>query len=433
MQSRHLFMVLVTVALIAAILGGVGRPRQANPTAPSVQTTVENVRDYAAAVRPGAPAYVVDGGRLFVGQPGYWAEVSLPEGVIAGAVALAPAPRNSLIDVIYIGAANELAVYRSVDRGRSWLRTRLTHEVVHGDLAGGVTDLAVDPIQRLVYAGTDTAGLFRLRDGDNELTVSAQLLLDEPVLQVVTDLRGRGLVMVRTRWYLYRALDYGLTWMRVDTLNSLPATIAVTGPAGDAEPPMMLVGTVDRGVVQSVDGIRWQPVNRGLTPDTAARTYVDALATDPLQPEVVYVATSQLVGPTFVHHTPDRLAYSVDGGANWTLLEGEELPSRAADLLPLSGHRGGVYVLTLTSRTPLAVGNVPPMDGASMGSAVREPVQTPVSHPAPSGSLWLAWIVAGLAGLALIFALVVDLLLPPPLVTRDQSLQPERYRSHYRR
>lgn len=422
MQSRHLFMVFVTIVLIAAVLGGLRHPQPVNPTVPPVQTTLENVRDYAAAVRPGAPAYVIDGGRLFVGQPGYWAEVALPDGVIAGAVALVPAPANSMMDVVYVGAANELAVYRSVDQGRHWLRTRLTHEVVHGDLAGGVTDMAVDPVQRLIFVGTDTAGLFRLRDADIQLEVSAQLLLKEPVLQVVTDLRGRGMVLVRTRWHLYRALDYGLTWMRVDTLNSLPATIAVTGPAGDAEPPIMLVGTVDRGVVQSEDGVTWQPANRGLTPDTAARTYVDALVTDPLQPEVVYVATSQLTGPTFVHHTPDRLAYSVDGGANWALLARDVLPSRAAELLPLSGHRGGVYVLTLTNRTPMAVGNVPAM------AAVAEEATAPLAaQTVPGRSAWLAWLVAGLAALALTFALMVDLL-PPLWRTREQTPQLERYR-----
>jgi len=214
-------------------------------------------------------------------------------------------------------------------------------------------------------------------------------------------------------------MDYGLTWVQVETLHSLPASLAVTG----AEKPIMLVGTVDRGVVQSEDGITWQPVNHGLTPNTAARTYVDALATDPLQPQVVYVATSQLVGPTFVHHTPDRVAYSTDGGANWLPLKHPELPSRAADLLPLSGHRGGVYVLTLTSRAPLAVDNVPPM-------AAAKAVEPAAPQPNGAGNaMWLAWLAAGLAALALIFALVVDLLLPPPLSAQERMLQPERYRS----
>src|SRR5690606_23248954 len=152
-----------------------------------------------------------------------WAEIALPEGVIAGAVdvRIDRGDNGSLQDeVIYIGAANELAVYRSNDRGEKWLRGPLTHELVHKGLVGGGTDLAIDPVQRLIYAGTDTAGLFRLRDGVETMHSSAQLLLDNPVRQVVTDRQGSGMTFVRTDWTVYRGLDFGLQWAMIETLGS---------------------------------------------------------------------------------------------------------------------------------------------------------------------------------------------------------------------
>ena len=71
----------------------------------------------------------------------------------------------------------------------NWLRVPLT-----SDYIGGVTAIAVDSVQRLVYVGTDTAGLFRLRDVGSSMLVSGQLLLDEPVIEVVADSAGSGLV-----------------------------------------------------------------------------------------------------------------------------------------------------------------------------------------------------------------------------------------------
>src|SRR5690606_19980743 len=124
--------------------------------------------------------------------------------------------------IVYVGAANEMAIYRTLDNGNSWLRIPLADGFV-----GGVTDIAVDGAQRLLYVGTDTAGLFRLRDVGSSVILSGHLLLDAPVLEVVVDSTGKGMAFARTEWNLYRAENFGLAWVAVNNLQSAPTALAI--------------------------------------------------------------------------------------------------------------------------------------------------------------------------------------------------------------
>jgi len=68
----------------------------------------------------------------------------------------------------------------------------------------------------------------------------------------------------------------------------------------------------------------------------------------------------------------------------------------------VSGVTGGVYALTSASRTPLALGNAPVIAEGAVAVA-------PVAQPAVGLTAVLAWVVAGLAALALVFAVAWDL------------------------
>ena len=84
---------------------------------------------------------------------------------------------------------------------------------------------------------------------------------------------------------------------------------------------------------------------------------------------------------------------STDGGASWsTLAELDEL--NAAELLPVAGTTGAVYVLTTASRRPLAVAE----------SSRRLNVQQSAERSASglSGTQLLGWILAGNASAALV-------------------------------
>jgi hypothetical protein len=404
MQSRQSFIFCVTILLLCALLALFSQvmPRE-RPALPVLQ--LENVRDYVSAVVAGGPDYAIDGGRLFVGHPGYWVEIPLPEEVIAGAVdvRVESGDDGRLVDeVIYIGAANDLALYRTEDRGENWLAGELRHSLVHKGVVGGITDLAVDPVQRLIYAGTDTAGLFRVRDGVETMHSSAQLLLDQPVRQVVTDRGGSGMTFVRTEWAVYRGLDFGLQWARVDTLGSTPTALALAA----TEPAGVYLGTASRGVLYSNDGENWTQISLDSMASPDEALFVDALAVDPLQPMTVYVAVSRELSTQYVRYSPDRLAYSRDGGVKWYLFAQPKLSGRVTDLMPVSGYGAATYLLTTTNRTPQAIGDAP------LGT-VPVVVDRPQAAPANGNSITLAWIVAALAAVALAFALATDVLMRP--------------------
>jgi len=358
----------------------------------AVKTHLSNVRAYTPAPAAKSVSYAVDGGVLFAGGPQGWAEIKTPDNMIVGAVAV---DRNQP-PTLYVGAANEMTIYRSTDAGTHWLRVPLTQDSV-----GGVTDIAVDSKQRLVYVGTDNAGLFRLRDVGSSMIVSGHLLLDEPVLEVAADSTGAGLAFVRTAVKLYRAENDGLSWTNVDNLGSLPTALAITDGAN--QPVTVYVGTADRGLVKSIDGHTWTVANNGLGFVPGSRLHVDALAADPTQPNVLYVATSYLYGSTEIHQNPVGVSLSTTGAQSWMTLQSNDKIA-VTELLPVSGETGAVYALTNQSRTPLALGRATLLaaNGTSNPAAV-------VSNTDVFNTGILVWLVAALAALALLFAIGNDL------------------------
>jgi hypothetical protein len=386
-RTNRIFMIVMAAILTVALFAAVVNAGNANSTLVS-KPSLSNVRDYAAAVAD--TNYAIDGGVLFHGGPNGWTEMSTPDDIIVGAVAIDEANPQT----IYVGAANALAIYRSTDGGHNWLRVPLSDEYV-----GGVTDIAVDSLQRLVYVGTDTAGLFRLRDVGSSVVVSAHLQLNEPVLEVAADSTGAGLAFARTESELYQGENYGLAWRPVDNLSSTPTALAIA----DTQPATIYVGTLDRGLVKSNDGLTWTTANEGLGFVPGSRLQVDALAVDPKQPNVLYVATSYLYGTTEVHQSPVGVAMSTDGATNWAVLHSDHNVA-VAGLLPVSGQAGAVYAVTDVSRTPAPLGNAP-----VASAEVASTMTTATTVPASFWTGMIAWIVAGLAAVALMVALMIDL------------------------
>jgi photosystem II stability/assembly factor-like uncharacterized protein len=391
MTSRKVAIVALTIILIVAVFTGAVSAFGAK-AAPTVRTQLANVRDFSAvSTQAGtqADSYAVDGGILFKGQPGAWTQISTPEHVIVSAV-VADSTDPSMV---YIGAVNEMAIYRTLDNGSSWLRIPLADGYV-----GGVTDIAVDGAQRLVYVGTDTAGLFRLRDVGSSVILSGHLLLDAPVLEVVADSTGKGMAFARTEWNLYRAENFGLAWVAVNDLQSAPTALAIA----NTETPRVYVGTLDRGLLVSNDGLEWTTANSGLNYVPGSRLMVNDIVVDPAQPEVMYVSTSYLYGTSEIHESPAGVAVSTDGAMAWSTIN-ESANLAVAELMPVSGLVGGVYALTTDSRTPLALGNAPIISEVAVAS---QPVAEAVTS---GGTNILAWVIAGFAALALIFAVAMDL------------------------
>lgn len=408
MGARRTVMIIITILLTGALFAsvvGAGEPqRVALDTVPNLQ----NVRDYAPAPRQDAASFAVDGGALYVGNPGAWQLLNTPKGVIVNTVAVDGQRSNT----VYIGAANEMAVYVSSDAGKTWMRVPLDTKAI-----GAVTDIAVDSANRLVYVGTDTDGVHRLRDVGTSMIAAGHLLLDEPVIELVADSTGAGLALVRTQSHLYRAEEFGLSWVEVKVPSTATAVaIANTNPA------TLYVGTESSGVFMSHDGVAWESVNTGLGMVPGSRLFVNALAVDPVQPSVLYVATSYLFGSTVVHNAPRGVHLSVDGADQWTELA-PVTDAAIVALMPVPGNTGAVYALTETSRTPMALGNAPSLApvtevAASQGTSVDL-------------STIIAWLFAGLAGLMFLAAVGLDL---ARRYQKNQAKESFRQKSaHYKR
>jgi hypothetical protein len=216
-------------------------------------------------------------------------------------------------------------------------------------------------------------------------------------VEVVADSTGKGMAFARTAWNLYRAEDFGLAWVAVDNLQSTATAVAIA----NTEPAQVYVGTMDRGLLVSNDGLEWTMANQGLNFVPGSRLMISDLAIDPAQPEVMYVATSYLYGTNQVHTTPGTVALSTNGAQAWSPIN-EATNLAVAELLPVSGVTGGVYALTSESRTPLALGNAPVITEVAVAAQ-------PVAETGISLTTILAWVIASLAAFALVFAVAMDL------------------------
>ncbi|MCB9139280.1 MAG: hypothetical protein H6642_13115 [Caldilineaceae bacterium] len=410
MNMRNFVITILTILLIGSVLVGVANMTPAEAAAGSrveaVRSGLANVRAFAPAPAADADALAVDSGALYRQDGDRWLLVETPADVIVNAVVTASATP----DLIYIGAANELAVYRTQDGGVSWLRVPMTNATTP-NLVGGVTGLALDESRRILYAGTDTAGLFRLRDVGSSMILSGHEPLTEPVIELAAG--ADGLAFARTASTLYRADEGGLTWNSVDNLGSTATALAMSTDA-------VYVGTVDRGLLTSRDGMTWTAANAGLGFAPGSRLQIDALAVDPQQPDVIYAATSYLFGSTTVHQTPAAVSMSTDGAAVWMPVQTLD-GAAVAELLPLAGRTGGVYALMSNSRMPVAMGIAPEMATTTLAVTPAEAAVESAAPLLPAAS-WPAWLLALLAAAALFYVLVTDFGRPRPLF--EGSLAP---------
>lgn len=398
MKTRQILITLLAFVFTGSILVAAVNAESDQQT-PQAVSVLENVRDYAPSLGDNAN-YLIDGGSLYKGDAGGWFQIQIPDGVIASVIA---SRIDNGIETLYMGAANEMVLYRSQDGGDNWEAFVLDSEAI-----GGITAIAVDSFQKIVYVGTDTNGAFRLRDVGSSMTANGHLILTEPVLEIATDRAGSGLAFVRTSRHLYRAENMGLSWVEVDNLLSFPTGVVVTDKSTEFVPATVYVGTTDRGLLRSDDGgFSWQIVNAGLNMTPGTRLFINALATDPVQSQVLYVSTSYLFGSTTVSQTPGGVYVTANGGQNWQTL-GTNIADGALvdDLLPVSGVTGAVYALSTQSREPFALGDAPAVVVVDSTQPVATWSQL-VSRFDISGVNW-AWLTATLSALILMFIAGLD-------------------------
>lgn len=149
---------------------------------------------------------------------------------------------------------------------------------------------------------------------------------------------------------LLTSQDGGKTWKTLT--NALPSQVSAlaVNPNNAQE---VYAGVEAMGMYKSVDGgATWNAINTGITLTPGARESVSAIAIDPENPGVLYVARGVWMGTGQVNFYPTGLLTSRDSGSTWRVLTAglsseaiAKLAFRDGQLYGLAGDR----VLTLVT------------------------------------------------------------------------------------
>lgn len=108
---------------------------------------------------------------------------------------------------------------------------------------------------------------------------------------------------------VWKSTDSGATWI---PLEDPPFAYVQSMVVDPTSPDTIYAATRDGGLFKSADGgTTWNKANRGIVPRPTGEVGLQAMAIDPLHPQVLYVATGAAVTPGVVYKT-------VDGGNSWT-------------------------------------------------------------------------------------------------------------------
>jgi photosystem II stability/assembly factor-like uncharacterized protein len=254
-------------------------------------------------------------------------------------------------------AGNVVAVYKTVDGGRSWqafnkgLFTRPRRVCSRPPGAGrqlcwtwpygtpGTTDwnrgegwvtaLAVDPANsNIVYAGADavrksTDGghtwkqVFRARTkiGTHVSALAIAPTHPEAIYAIASFYSGRS-----TTTAIYKSTNAGGTWHATGSLGSVFTSPVGSGSALAIDPhqPTTLYAAIDGVVFTSSDaGASWQPITAGLPNNVASAS----IAVDPQHSGTVYAGLSTYRATNGKYHqdpSTSGIYMTTDGGTIWT-------------------------------------------------------------------------------------------------------------------
>ncbi len=175
-----------------------------------------------------------------------------------------------------------------------------------------VRDIAIDPSNpSIVYAATGD-GLYKsLNGGLTWNRVEGNLLPQTAIISVAVDPVTPATIYVSTYFAMYKSGDSGANW----TILFVPHLYAaVNAFAFDPQNPSTVYAATDNGLDKSVDGGRtWSTLGTG----TVAIQFM-GLAVDPQAPATVYAGAQAYYVGTFIRF--GAVLKSTDAGANWSMV-----------------------------------------------------------------------------------------------------------------
>lgn len=245
---------------------------------------------------------------------------------------IVPHPTNP--DIIYLGC--ESGMHKSTDHGRSWtwLRNGFPPPQRYS-FSAPIGAVAIDPnCPDIIYAGIGRprrfgegkGAVYRSMDGGGSWTrinVDGSLPGDAVISDIVIDPRDSAALLLASSAGVYRSRDSGLNWelssnglphrhaRRLAVCRAYPDTVYVTLHSKPGEAPWQ------GGVYKSVDGgLTWSPCNNGLRqsvgkpgePAPMTCNY-DRIVAHPTDPAIAYVGGTGWVNA--------NLWKTTDGGTSW--------------------------------------------------------------------------------------------------------------------
>ena len=338
-----------------------------DPRNPEIVYVLTNGPDVGASV-PSHVFKTTDGGA-------HWhATATSGSGWVGANEALTADPRHP--GTLYAGT--EVAVYKTVDGGRSWRpshRGLITPPRSERE-KGWVIALAVDPANtNIVYAGSDRVSkstdgghswktVFPPHATPNRETVSALAIAPsrpEAIYAITGDFGPSSSTPADGRTTIYKSTDAGTTWQATTVVRG---DVAPTALAVDPRNPTTVYAAISAKVMKTTNaGKTWQPIAHGLpithtrgTCHCLSQGGVTALAVDPRRSGTVYAALTQ-----------GGIYKTTNGGQTW--------------IRALNTPAGSLDAVAVDPARPATI--------YAAGEGQCGPTAQSCSSPSPSGELWI--------------------------------------------
>ncbi|MBI4779207.1 hypothetical protein HY797_02005 [Candidatus Falkowbacteria bacterium] len=230
--------------------------------------------------------------------------------------------------------ANDGGVYKSTNRGASWLQKASIQGVntKRSFSAIDIISLALDPSDnKAVYAGSLENGLFYSYDGAEGWQVATGLGKIS-INNIAVDPADKCLIYTTAANKVFKSEDCNRTWSQAYFDNDLKAIVSSLVIDHDSS-NNIFIGTSNGDVIKSSDfGVSWRALGR-------FDSQVDKIVISPVNSKIIFAGT-----------TARGIFRSVDGGNKWERLDKEleafDGSNRFRDLAVVKSEKAIVFLAT---------------------------------------------------------------------------------------